>query len=86
MQTPCSRACNTVRFMIRGSPAWNPVAMLAELIKGMIASSTPSPMVHGPNPSPMSELRSMLRLLIAGGSLALLAAFDAACDVNISQG
>lgn len=58
MATPCSAAISTVRRMLLGSPAWKPVAMLALLISGMIAASTPSPMVHGPKPSPMSELRS----------------------------
>src|ERR1700674_5387185 len=52
--------------MMFGSPAWKPVAILAELISGMISASTPSPMVHGPKPSPMSEFRSMLRFFTFG--------------------
>jgi hypothetical protein len=38
--------------------------MLAELMRGMMSSSTPSPIFHEPKPSPMSEFKSTLRLFM----------------------
>src|ERR1700690_2103319 len=40
-----------------GSPAWNPQAMLADVMKGMTASSLPS--LYCPKLSPRSQLRSI---------------------------
>src|SRR5918995_3020753 len=54
--TPRSRARLAVRNMICGSPAWNPQATFAEETMSSIAAS--SPIGQGPNPSPMSQLRS----------------------------
>ncbi len=79
MATPCSAAISTVRRMLLGSPAWKPVAMLALLISGMIAASTPSPMVHGPKPSPMSELRSIVALLMKQDLLPFAGRWPAQC-------
>jgi hypothetical protein len=42
----------TLLAMVAGSPAWKPVAMLAELISGMMCRSSPSPICQGPKLSP----------------------------------
>lgn len=61
-------ARRTVLSMIVGSPAWNPHAIIEELITSMIDSS--SPMRYGPNPAPMAAHRPMfLRTARAGGEL-----------------
>src|SRR5262245_61770398 len=44
--------------MTRGSPPWNPQAMFAELTIVSICGS--SPIVYAPNPSPISQLRSII--------------------------
>src|SRR5215207_1914419 len=63
MATPFAFARSAVRNMMLGSPACQPQATLAEVTILSMASS--SPIFQGPNPSPMSLLRSMFISLLA---------------------
>src|SRR5262245_14678264 len=60
--TRWASASSTVLRMMWGSPPWKPHATLAELMKGMMASSAPSD--QRPYDSPMSQLRSITLVLI----------------------
>lgn len=57
MVMPAFAASRQVWAMVRGSPAWNPQATLAEETDWKIAVS--SPMLQLPYDSPTSEFRSM---------------------------
>src|SRR5699024_1695088 len=60
--TPCSRHSATASRMLAASPAWPPLAMLAEVIHGAIAASLPQP-------SPRSQLKSIcLRMGLVPGA------------------
>src|SRR5690348_832235 len=56
--TPWSSARRTVLRMVAGSPPWKPQAMLAEVMNGITAAS--SPIFQAPKLSPMSQLRSIV--------------------------
>src|SRR5919197_149387 len=56
--TSCPNAARTVARIVAGSPAWKPQAMLAEVMKGISASSSPS--FQRPKLSPMSTLTSSI--------------------------
>ena len=60
MPTPAVFASPTVSSMIRGSPAWNPHAIFAEVTTD-ISASAPA-MRWTPNDSPMSQFKSTERI------------------------
>src|SRR6266576_2282060 len=58
MLTPRAFASSTVLRMMSASPAWKPQAMLTEVASSIMAASLP--ISHAPNPSPRSQLRSIV--------------------------
>src|SRR5882724_7387482 len=62
MLTPRAFASSTVCRMMSASPAWKPQAMLTEVASSIMAASLP--ISHAPNPSPRSQLRSMLVMVL----------------------
>src|ERR1700753_3032809 len=47
--------------MMSGSPAWKPQATLTEVARSIMAASLP--ISHAPNPSPRSQLRSIVVMM-----------------------
>src|SRR5258707_13703910 len=62
MLTPRAFASSTVWRMMSGSPAWKPQAMLTEVASSIMAASLP--ISHAPNPSPRSQLRAILVMML----------------------
>src|SRR5258705_8928334 len=73
MLTPRAFASSTVLRMMSASPAWKPQAMLTEVASSIMAASLP--ISHAPNPSPRSQLRSIVVMSMsrcASGSMLIL--------------
>src|SRR5260221_5135547 len=70
MLTPRAFASSTVLRMMSASAAWKPQAMLTEVASSIMAASLP--ISQAPNPSPRSQLRSMVFIWMSsfwGGDL-----------------
>src|ERR1700704_4269144 len=63
MLTPRAFASSTVLRMMSASPAWKPQAMLTDVASSIMAASLP--ISHAPNPSPRSQLRSIVVMSVS---------------------